>query len=47
MDLELTKKFQATLKKQGFKFRMSTKVVKSEVVGDSVHITTEPSKVRF
>ncbi|KAL3778939.1 hypothetical protein ACHAW5_003635, partial [Stephanodiscus triporus] len=44
MDVELTKKFQATLKKQGFKFRMSTKVVKSEVVGDSVHITTEPSK---
>jgi len=44
MDLELTKKFQATLKKQGFKFRMSTKVVNSEVVGDSVHITTEPSK---
>ncbi|KAL3816723.1 LOW QUALITY PROTEIN: hypothetical protein ACHAXA_002209 [Cyclostephanos tholiformis] len=44
MDSELTKKFQATLKKQGFKFRMSTKVVKSEVVGDSVHITTEPSK---
>ena len=47
MDVELTKKFQATLKKQGFKFRMSTKVVKSEVVGDSVHITTEPSKVSF
>jgi dihydrolipoamide dehydrogenase len=45
MDLELTKKFQQTLKKQGFKFQMSTKVVKSEVVGDSVHITTEPSKV--
>lgn len=27
MDVELTKKFQATLKKQGFKFQMSTKVV--------------------
>ena len=45
MDVELTKKFQATLKKQGFKFKMSTKVVKSEVEGDVVRITTEPAKV--
>ncbi len=45
MDVELTKKFQQTLKKQGFKFKMSTKVVKSEVAGDVVHITTEPAKV--
>jgi len=45
MDVELTKKFQQTLKKQGFKFKMSTKVVKSEVSGDVVHITTEPAKV--
>ena len=46
MDQELTKKFQATLKKQGFHFKLKTKVVKSEVLGDSVAITTEPSKVR-
>jgi len=44
MDIEMTKKFQTTLKKQGFKFKLKTKVVKSEVVGDSVAITTEPSK---
>jgi dihydrolipoamide dehydrogenase len=47
MDQELTKKFQATLKKQGFQFKLKTKVVKSEVLGDSVAITTEPSKVRY
>ena len=44
MDHELTKKFQTTLKKQGFKFKLKTKVTKSEVQGDSVAITTEPSK---
>lgn len=44
MDQELTKKFQTTLKKQGFKFKLKTKVVKSEVAGDGVAITTEPSK---
>jgi dihydrolipoamide dehydrogenase len=44
MDLELTKKFQTTLKKQGFKFKLKTKVTKSEVQGDSVMLTTEPSK---
>jgi dihydrolipoamide dehydrogenase len=45
MDQELTKKFQTTLKKQGFNFKLKTKVVKSEVNGDSVAITTEPSSV--
>jgi dihydrolipoamide dehydrogenase len=44
MDTELTKKFQMTLKKQGFKFKTNTKVVKSEVTGDGVVLTTEPSK---
>lgn len=44
MDVELTKKFQQTLKKQGFKFQMKTKVTKSEVTGDGVILTTEPSK---
>eukprot|EP00956_Cyclotella_meneghiniana_P021891 scaffold40578_cov72-Cyclotella_meneghiniana.AAC.5 len=43
MDQELTKKFQTTLKKQGFKFQLKTKVMSSQVVGDGVEITTEPS----
>lgn len=43
MDQELTKKFQTTLKKQGFKFKLKTKVMSSQVVGDGVEITTEPS----
>jgi len=44
MDKELTKKFQTTLKKQGFKFKLKTKVTKSEVIGDGVKLTMEPSK---
>jgi len=44
MDQELTKKFQQTLKKQGFRFQLKTKVTKSEVTADGVAITTEPSK---
>jgi dihydrolipoamide dehydrogenase len=43
MDQELTKKFQTTLKKQGFSFNLKTKVTKSEVVSDGVMITTEAS----
>ena len=41
MDQELTKKFQTTLKKQGFKFNLKTKVTKSEVTADGVLLTTE------
>jgi dihydrolipoamide dehydrogenase len=41
MDKELTKKFQTTLKKQGFKFQMKTKVMKSEIEGEKVKLTTE------
>ncbi|EEC49654.1 dihydrolipoyl dehydrogenase [Phaeodactylum tricornutum CCAP 1055/1] len=44
MDIELTKKFQTTLKKQGFKFNLKTKVVKSEVGENGVTLTTEKSK---
>jgi len=44
MDHEVTKKFQTILKKQGFKFNLKKKVVKSEVVEDGVVLTTEPSK---
>mmetsp|Transcript_23692 Transcript_23692/g.34531 ORF Transcript_23692/g.34531 Transcript_23692/m.34531 type:complete len:499 (+) Transcript_23692:105-1601(+) len=43
MDRELSKKFQQTLKKQGFKFNLNTKVTKSSVEGDGVVITTEAS----
>lgn len=43
MDKELTKKFQTTLKKQGFKFKLKTKVVKSTVEADGVVVTTEPA----
>lgn len=41
MDIEVTKKFQTILKKQGFKFKMKTKVTKSEVVDGKVMLTTE------
>ena len=44
MDTELTKKFQTTLKKQGFKFKLKTKVTKSEASDDGVTLTMEPSK---
>lgn len=43
MDQELTKKFQTTLKKQGFQFKLKTKVVKSDVQADGVVLTTEAS----
>jgi len=43
MDKELTKKFQTTLKKQGFKFQMKTKVMESEVVGEKIKLKTEKS----
>lgn len=41
MDQELTKKFQTTLKKQGFKFQLKTKVVESIVEEDGVVLKTE------
>jgi dihydrolipoamide dehydrogenase len=45
MDLELTKKFQTTLKKQGFKFQLQTKVTKSEILPNGqVQLTTESVK---
>uniref|UniRef100_A0A7R9W9U4 Dihydrolipoyl dehydrogenase n=1 Tax=Pseudictyota dubia TaxID=2749911 RepID=A0A7R9W9U4_9STRA len=44
MDQELTKKFQTTLKKQGFKFQLKTKVMSSVVEGDGVVLTTEAAK---
>ena len=44
MDKETTKKFLTTLKKQGFNFKLKTKVTSSEVVEDGVELTMEPSK---
>ena len=44
MDTELTKKFQTTLKKQGFKFELKTKVVESVVEDDGVTLKTEAAK---
>jgi dihydrolipoamide dehydrogenase len=41
MDQELTKKFQTTLKKQGFNFQLKRKVVKSVVEDDGVTLVTE------
>lgn len=44
MDVEVTKKFQTILKKQGFKFQLKTKVVESTVGEDGVTLKTEASK---
>lgn len=44
MDIEVTKKFQTTLKKQDFKFKLKTKVTESKVQDDGVTLTMEPSK---
>ncbi len=44
MDIETATKFQQILAKQGMKFKLSTKVVKSEVGAAGVKLTVEPSK---
>ncbi len=44
MDSEIAKQFQRTLKKQGFDFKLSTKVTGVERKGDSVTVTAEPVK---
>ena len=43
MDGEVRKEAHKIFKKQGFEFRMSTKVTKAEVKGDSVTLTVEPA----
>uniref|UniRef100_A0A7S2RSC7 Dihydrolipoyl dehydrogenase n=1 Tax=Mucochytrium quahogii TaxID=96639 RepID=A0A7S2RSC7_9STRA len=43
MDKELIKTMERTLKKQGFKFKLKTKVVASEVTDSGVELTVEPS----
>jgi dihydrolipoamide dehydrogenase len=43
IDKEVTGKYLQILKKQGMDFKLSTKVVASEVTGDGVKLTVEPS----
>jgi len=43
MDLEMGKEFQKILKKQGIKFKLSTKVDGAEVVGEKVNLTLAPA----
>ncbi|KAG5183240.1 dihydrolipoamide dehydrogenase [Tribonema minus] len=44
MDQEITKNFTRVLKKQGFAFKLNTKVTASEVTDTGVKLTLEPSK---
>jgi dihydrolipoamide dehydrogenase len=43
IDAEIARAFQQSLKKQGFDFKLSTKVVGTEVHGKGVRVKTEPS----
>ncbi|KAK9902764.1 hypothetical protein WJX75_005307 [Coccomyxa subellipsoidea] len=44
MDGEVRKAFERSLKKQGFNFKLNTKVTGAAVEGDSVKLTVEPAK---
>jgi dihydrolipoamide dehydrogenase len=44
MDNELSKSFQQILTKQGFTFKLGTKVTSARVEGDEVALTLEPAK---
>eukprot|EP00887_Chlorella_sp_A99_P001655 scaffold8.g1655.t1 len=44
MDGEMRKVYERSLKKQGFKFKLGTKVTNAEVNGDIVKLTIEPAK---
>lgn len=44
VDGDVRKAFQKSLEKQGFSFKLSTKVAKAEVVGDEVKLSLEPAK---
>ena len=44
MDHEIGKQFERTLGKQGFAFKLSTKVTAAEVDADGVTLTVEPAK---
>ncbi len=43
MDKEVSGAFKKSLEKQGFEFKLSTKVVAAEKIGDKVKLTLEPS----
>ncbi len=43
-DSEIRRNFQRTLQKQGFTFKLNTKVVSAKVEGDKVVLVTEPAK---
>jgi dihydrolipoamide dehydrogenase len=44
MDAEMAKMFQKLLTKQGFKFKLSTKVVSGKVEGDKVTLEVDSAK---
>ncbi|EIE20004.1 dihydrolipoamide dehydrogenase of glycine decarboxylase from pisum Sativum [Coccomyxa subellipsoidea C-169] len=44
MDGEIRKAFERSLKKQGFKFKLNTKVTGATVEGETVKLTVEPAK---
>ena len=44
MDLEIAKQFQKILAKQGFEFKLSTKVTKVEPAGSGATVTIEPAQ---
>ncbi|MEL0003356.1 MAG: dihydrolipoyl dehydrogenase [Rhodospirillales bacterium] len=44
MDAELSKTMQRTLKKQGFSFRLGTKVTRAKTTRTGVNLTIEPAK---
>jgi dihydrolipoamide dehydrogenase len=44
MDAEMAKQFQKMLTKQGFKFKLSTKVVSGKVENDKVYLEVDAAK---
>ncbi len=44
VDDEITRQFQRSLAKQGMKFKLGSKVTKTEVTGSGVTLTVEPAK---
>lgn len=44
MDAEMAKQFQKMLTKQGFKFKLNTKVVSGKVENDKVYLEVDAAK---
>jgi dihydrolipoamide dehydrogenase len=44
MDAEMAKQFQKMLTKQGFKFKLNTKVVSGKIEGDKVLLEVDAAK---